>query len=271
MFAIILVVAMNTTNDINVFQTIGLSDNEISVFKGHLKYGSCAAAEMARYLNLDKSSTYRAAEELHKKRLLTKDNKIRGTKYTAANPDILTELYDEKLAELNTQRSGLDSIVEMLKETTKYSNTSVSTRIFRGLSGQKESMELTLNSMKKGQTMKDFFSLKNPIYQSAEYDEFVLEYIERRIKKGVRVDFITYEHEFLDKKWMSLDPDRLKRIRLFPGEWKADTGLRVAGEYVSLTTHKDGESVIILIKDAIIARVIEQMYDFIWDKSIIPS
>ena len=249
--------------------TIGLTKNEADVYLTFLKHKQKTAAEIARILHMDKSSCYRAVEDLVRKGLLLTVPKKRGTTHTAVSPEVLKELYHQKIFALKTQESELDRLVKQLltqDENRRNTFIKVETGIEAIRDGMDQNLEAAIHSDKM---IKEFYRLSFPYFQDAEHAKWVNEFLKRRVAAGVSIRQIV---DFADVSTfdpiMKTDKKLLKEIHLMPPEMKGLYGVRVSGDITNIISFdKDKNYIDITIKDTYVTLLMNSLFDFMWEHS----
>lgn len=252
-----------------ILNQIGLTQNESAVYLVLLKYTQKTAAEIARLLAMDKSSCYRAVESLVSQGLLITIPKKRGTTHSAVSPEVLKELYHQKLIALKHQESELDRFVsQLLKQDESKRNTfiKVETGIEAIRNGMDQNLGAALNSTK---LIKEFYRLSFPYFQDKEHTKWVNEFAKRRISSGVSIRQIV---DFADLKLfdpiMKTDKKLLKEIHLMPKEMKGLYGVRISGDITHIISFDKQQNYIdITIKDTYVALLMNSLFDFMWERS----
>ncbi len=155
----------------NILQKLNLSENESALYLGLLRNGEQTAAEAARLLFMDKSSAYRAAENLFKQGLLIKNEKARGTIYAAQSPDTLKTLLNAKKNELTAIEGSLGDLINNLKEQALSSRDTI-VRVEKGYDAHIRLMELSLHENPK-KLIREFWTLDNPLFRLPYYSRYI--------------------------------------------------------------------------------------------------
>ncbi len=255
---------MNTT-----LHTLGLTENESAIYLAFLKDGAKTAAEIARMLHMDKSSCYRAVEALISKGLLITTPKKRNTTHTAVSPEVLKEIYHQKMIELKNQESHLDSFVQsLIKENESQRSTfiKVNTGIEAIRNGMDQNLEAAFQSNKM---IKEFYRLSFPYFQDKDHAKWVNEFAKRRIKAGVSIrQIVDFAGLDVFAPIMKSDKRLLKEIHLMPKEMRGMYGLRISGDVIHIISFDKNENYIdITIKDTYVALLINSLFDFMWERS----
>ncbi|PIY71672.1 hypothetical protein COY87_04930 [Candidatus Roizmanbacteria bacterium CG_4_10_14_0_8_um_filter_33_9] len=253
----------------SILTQLGLTTNESTVYLTYLKYKEKTAAEIARIIHMDKSSCYRAVKSLVEKGLLITVPRLRGTTHTAASPDVLKELLQNKKNELRTQENQLNDFVQkLIKDTEKKRSTYI--KVEQGIQAIRDQMNRNLEAaVSSNKIIKELYRLSFPYFKDKEHVEWVNEFARRRIKAGVSIKQIV---DFADKQVfapiMKSDKKLLKEIRLMPKEMRGLYGLRISGDIANITSFDEKENyIVITIKDTYVALLLNSMFDFIWERS----
>ncbi len=247
----------------NSIGALGLTENEFSVYSAFLKYGESSAAKIARIIKMDKSSTYRATENLERLGLLIKDYKDRGTTYKAASPDVLTDLYTSK-------KSQIDLIVEDLKKQSVSSTRSTYITIENGIGSLQFRLNESLDSKEK--LIREKFSNRFRHFSDQEHVKFINNFAKARTEKGIKIiqlEDTDWSPEGPFKKIMTEKQKYLKEVKRLPTDAKfGENSLRIWDDTVNIISEDEsGEFIIITIKDKLVVRLMKDMYDFMWNRS----
>ncbi len=242
---------------------IGITENEFSVYSAYLKYGESSAAEIARKIKMDKSSAYRAVENLEKLGLLIKDFKNRGTTYHAASPDVLKELYTSK-------KTQIDILVDELKKQNISNERSTYITVEKGLGSLQFRMTESLDS--KDKLIREKFSDKFRYYDDQSHVNFIKSFAKQRTSRNIKI--IQLE----DSDWKPNGPFKeimtetekyLKQVKRLPDDARlGENSLRIWDDTINIISEDElGEFIIITIKDKFVVRLMKDMYDFMWNRS----
>lgn len=252
-----------------ILETLGLTQNESAVYLTFLKHKQKTAAEIARILHMDKSSSYRAVEALVAKGLLLTIPRKRGTTHTAVSPDVLKELYHQKIGEFKGRESELDRFVaQLLKQDESRRSTFI--KVETGIEAIRNGMEQNLEAAMHSQKMiKEFYRLSFPYFQDEEHAKWVNDFAKRRITAGISIRQIV---DFADLKIfdpiMKTDKKLLKEIHLMPAEMKGLYGVRISGDITHIISFdKDQNYIDITIKDTYVTLLMDSLFDFMWEHS----
>jgi len=259
---------MDTTN-LAILEELGLTPNEIEAYLGFLRYGKKTAAELARFVQMDKSSTYRAVESLEDLGLLMRHPQKRGTTYIASNPEHLKQLYKSKLAEVKSQGKVLSTFINELQKEHHTSKRSTFIRVERGIKAWETRMDEALSSKEK--LIREQFRTDHRFFEDREHVRFVINHAKRRARNDVRLMQLEY---FEDPKWGIFEDVMYqhklykKEVRIIPEEIDENTSFRIWDDTMNIVSFDDNdEFIVVTIKDKFISRLFKKMYDFIWRRS----
>lgn len=252
-----------------LFQTLGLTHNESDIYLTFLKHKQKTAAEIARILHMDKSSCYRAVDALVERGLLLTIPRKRGTTHTAVSPDVLKELYNQRINELKSQGTELDRFVaQLLKQDESRRSTFI--KVETGIEAIRNGMEQNLDAAESSNKMiKEFYRLSFPYFRDKEHAKWVNDFAKRRIASGVSISQIV---DFADLKIfepiMKTDKKLLKEIHLMPKEMKGLYGVRISGDITHIISFDQKQNYIdITIKDTYVTLLMNSLFDFMWEHS----
>jgi sugar-specific transcriptional regulator TrmB len=253
----------------DILQKIGLTENETQVYISLLKAGNKTAAEIARDLSLDKSSTYRACENLTKLGLIISSPKLRGTTYLAQNPNALHEVYQRQMKKFESLGSQLNETISELQKTARGDSRNVQLRTEYGLEAVRKVMVESLNN--KDKIIREWQQTGKNYYRNKDQVAYILDFAAKRIKAGIQIRQLESDQSFKDdgyKGIMATDKKLLKEIRMMPGGFNDKNTLRIWEDTVNIISFDDNDDfVVVTIKDKYIALLIRNLFDFVWNKS----
>jgi sugar-specific transcriptional regulator TrmB len=244
---------------------LGLTDNEIQIYLAFLDSGEKTAAEIARKIKLDKSSTYRAVDSLNRKGLLIINPRSKGTTFEASNLEVLNDLVMQKKHEISLQEKSISNFVQNLKAKTPGQRNTYIT-IEKGIDSLLKAMDESLNSQEK--LIREKFKLDEKIFQDERYSHYVNNYyVYERIKRGINIremDKIVDEHPF--KEIMRTDETLLKEVRVLPKSLQDDNSFRIYDDTILIISYDEsGDFIAVKIRDKFVAGLLKNMFDYIWE------
>lgn len=245
------------------FELLGLTENDFLVYSAFLKHGEMSAAALSRKISMDKSSTYRASENLEKNGLLIKISGKKEISYQPANPDVLAELFASK-------RSQIDVLVDELKKESQSNERSTYITVEKGLPALQFRMTESLGSKEK--VIWEKFSDKFRYFDDKNHVKFVVNYAKERVKKGIKIMVLEENDWKADNRFEDVMIDTkkyLKQIRRMPPDAQmAENSLRIWDNTINIISEDENrEFIIVTIKDRFLVNLMKEMFNFIWNRS----
>lgn len=260
---------MSLPNNHPILQELGLTENEAQVYLAFLANPDVTAASIARKLDMDKSSCYRAVESLTDRQLLLVSPKKRGSTYQAVDPRQLRNLLSSKRQEIELQSRTLDAYVDrLLRDHDLPDSYKTNVRIERGEQAVKKMMLDRLES--EPSMIRETWMSGNPIISSPEYESFVRAYAKVRIKKGIFLKGLYDEPKQspMYPELLKSSNEYLKEVRLWPSqELTGNKSFTIYSEKVSFLTYREDDIVVITIHEPLLAELMREMFDYIWKRS----
>ena len=252
-----------------ILKQLGLTENESKVYLAYLKHEQKTAAEIARSLHIDKSSCYRAVENLIEKGLLLTIPRRRGSTHTSASPEVLKELLNIKKHELVKEEDMLNDFVKkLLKETGSKRTTFI--KVEKGIQAIRDSMDVSLKAaVESNKIIKERYRLEYQYFKDKEHVAWVNNFARRRIRAGVSIrQMVNFAGQDVFAPIMKTDKSLLKEIRLTPTDMKDMHGLRLSGDTaVIISFDEKNDYIVITIKDKFVKELMEGLFDFVWERS----
>ncbi len=248
---------------------LGLTDNEARIYIGLLKTGQKTAAYLARELGMDKSSCYRAVDNLVKKNLLIPNIKVRGTTYSAADPSVIKNIFEDRKNLFSAQEKMIDVFINKLSKNIEQKRDTF-IKVESGIQALRNAMNKTLEDAINGNmTIKERYRLDSPYFRDKDHVNWVMDFTKRRIKAGVSIkQIVNFAGQDVFAPIMKTSKALLKEIRLMPDKMKDTNGFRVTDNLVYITSiDKNGGFIVITIKDKYVANMFNAMFDFVWENS----
>ena len=251
------------------YELLGLSLNEKKLYEAILIHPDKTAAEIARVLKMDKSSAYRAAENLLQKRLLISSPKIRGTTLRSSSPEYLIKLYQQKIEEFNSNKGLIENYIRNLKSQTLSLNRETFIRVEYG--GEALRKCLLESEQSKEKLIVEIVLSQHRLYQKNRMINFVINHAKRRSSSGIYIKQLersTYFENAPYKEIMVNTKKYLKEIRILPPEYNDKNSVRIWDNTVNIfSSDEKGDLIVITITDKYVTRSMKTMFDFIWDRS----
>src|SRR3989344_1812727 len=165
--------------DISILEDIGLTGSEIKVFLTLLELGSSTAGNVVGKSGLQNAVVHRAFHSLIEKGLITYVFEGKIKQYQSIEPKLLLNFIDEKKQKLEKLLPELEAKRKLQKEKPK-------ARIFQGIRGVKELLNLMLDS-----NSKEYLAYGGPQKAHELLEDFFWESFHRkRISKKIKAKLI---------------------------------------------------------------------------------
>lgn len=252
----------NFTTSISI-KSLGLTENDFTVYSSFLKHGEMSAAELSRKIKMDKSSAYRAVENLTHLGLLIKISKNNISVYQASSPEVMKEIY-------TSRKTQLDLLIEGLKNENASSTRATFMTIEKGLDSLRFRMDESLDSKEK--FIREKFNDKFRFFEDPEHVKYVIKYAKERVRRGIKIIQLEESDWAVDNRFEDVMVDTkkyLKEIKRLPMDAKlGENSLRIWDDTINIIS-EDGsnEFIVITIKDKFVVKLMKDMFDFMWNRS----
>ncbi len=243
-------------------ESIGLSKNEITLYLALLKSGPTTTTPLIRSSGIPPSKTYEVLDRLISKGLASYVKKSNKKYYQASNPEFLKTIIHEKKHELNNKERALKSLIPQLKQLQKSPESTINIEIFEGIRGLKMVYEKIYDTLTLGETQ---YIIGAPKLINEKMEGFLLDWHERRIKKGIGCKYIynsnarKYGHVRSKMKY--------SEVRYLPEEIITPLWIEIFGNTVSIGHIKNTGAVMFLIEDKEIAKGYKEYFNVLWKTS----
>ena len=219
---------------------IGLSRREAKVYLAALELGGVNISQIAKYINFERANLYPIVGRLVNQKFLEISFSGKRKVYKAVNPKYFLKIINKKKKELT---KSLPVLMDLYQKTPHIPDI----RYFEYASGIKRIMEETLEMPKNSEILA--YSSVDKAYKYLQ--EFVSDYLEKRVKKKIRVRMIT-EDTSLAQKQIKKDRQELRESRLvlkkdYPTGFNNE--INIFGDKIAIISYKQMMGVIIESKD----------------------
>ena len=244
-----------------VFKELGLTDAETKVYLALMKIGSNSVGAIVDESRVSRSKIYHVLDKLQKKALVTSILKGRTTYYNATHPQKILTYIEYKKDQLKKTEREAKEIIPSLETMQKFAGFKDEAEVYRGLEGLKAARDLSLEVLKKGETIRVFGSDKT---SQDTMPAFWEEYHKKRIKLGIKGKYLMKENsrKHIDKIKRKIP---LMRIKYTPVT--APVYIDIFGEYVVTSVVVPGYYVAFLIRNQYIADYYKEWFDQLWKDS----
>jgi len=246
------------------FKNLGLSRNEMEVYSFLLRRGPSFGADVYKLSKMDKSSVYRALNNLMKSGLIYSTGETKNQKFVAFPVDVLFSKYAKKKEEFEQTEQALKSFVENIESYVAKNYKKTNVKVFEGEQGYKDFLEERLAD--GVDEILQLAPLKKRISVISDFYEYIDEHIKKRVKKNIPIKVMfdaTVQTDHLDRT----RPEILKEARQIPESLRISASLHIFGDKVGVFSEKSGSFIAIVIDDPLIADLMRAMFYFIWERA----
>jgi len=246
------------------FEQIGLTKNEVTIYKYLLRKGMSAGRQIYEENSLDKSSSYRAISELQEKGLVYAIGETRNQKFAAHSGEAVVALYNKVQLELDTAKKGITSFLDDVSKYAKEHYKSSRISLYEGAAGYKlfysQRLQGAVNEIKQ------FGPWAEQSKIIPDYYDFMGGFIKKRVERGIKLKAL-YDNSVVPDRFGKSEDSLLKEVRKLDTDMRLRAMLVIHGDSVSINTKEDGKFLGLVIKDRLISDLLEKMFDYMWDKA----
>lgn len=100
--------------------TLGLTNNEVLVLEKLYSYGVLTALELSDCTEIGKNTVLYVLKQLESKNLVQKRTRNNSFLFQARSPEVIMEMFEDKLRVLNEKRDDVKKLVTKFKESQNY-------------------------------------------------------------------------------------------------------------------------------------------------------
>jgi sugar-specific transcriptional regulator TrmB len=221
-------------------RALGLSDKEIKIYLANLQLGTSLVQDIAKYANLNRTSTYDILSSLEKQGYVSYVIKSGKRYYQATHPDKLIELIKEKEILVKKALPELRAIKEtIIKKPT--------VEVYTGKEGLKSIFEDILRANK------DFVCIASKIHLSKLFQFYFPYFVERRIKQGIKVKLISDDIPY----------DKKANYKIIKKQFK--TAIWVYSDKIAMISLEEKEPIGIIIQEKNFVDTYRLIFDMLWE------
>ena len=215
--------------DEKVFEDVGLTHNEVLVWKALLKLGSSTAGPLTRESGLHRSRVYEAVERLVDKGLVGWRVESNRKKFYAQNPEVVLEYLHEKEKKVAEQ-------IPFLKALQSDAVEQQEAVVYDGYKGLKNMFENSINVTPKGGEILVFGARSGQDDSPETWTSFFVQLNKKRIAKKVKYRLI-WNEDLRDtemvKHWQS---SKFTEARFL--KQKTPAGVNIHGDTIAIILWK---------------------------------
>jgi hypothetical protein len=149
-----------------------------------------------------------------------------------------------------------------VQELSKYLTGGQNVQVFHGIDGYVAPILLRLEC--KNKVVKQMINAEEVAKFHALTSEFIKKQISTRAQRGITIKNLIREDDTKFPIELS-DKATLKETRVLPKDFEINSIIAIFDDYVTLTNLDTENCMGIIVKDALIAKTVESMYDNLWN------
>jgi sugar-specific transcriptional regulator TrmB len=237
--------------------TLGLSPAERTAYQTLITHGPMAPPQLAKAGGLTRVNGYAALRGLAQKGLAKEKAVNKRQVYLPEPPTKLQELAHQKAEAAKAGLESIEAIIPSLMNQFSLVSGQPGVSHYEGLDGIKQVYEDSLRRPHHDESL-----VLRSIYDSKEIEPYILSYIKRRAKLGIKNRMLT---PYFDT---SLDDSALLRERRYlpKDKFSLPTEISIYGDKVSLVSlRKDLIGTVIQSKD--VAQTFRILFELLWSQA----
>lgn len=249
--------------------TFGLSLSESEVFEYLLQYGSVKAVDLRKNLHLDRAPCYRTLSDLESKNLVVIKGSLRKQIVDLQDIISIKDALNIKKKEIEQAQVSLSALQANMKELRDNRYHKDNVEIFSGSEAYLESMLCVIKG--GGKIFRDITPDSRFVYEmaggEAKYRKIIREFKAQRIKLNIAIRILFDNQAKNIDELSATNPVDLKESRVFGGNLKLDCYLNTCGSRSLFYTKDASGTWGIVLKDPLIANLLNSLFDVIWNLS----
>jgi sugar-specific transcriptional regulator TrmB len=188
-----------------LLESIGFSSNEVQTYIALLQLGPASIRQVAAKSSINRGTTYECLKQLTDKRLVHFNQKGERRKYTAAHPDIIYDLLEDRRRELILMQDQARNVVPQIVSLGNPLEGQPTVRFYEDDEGVVAILKDVLSTMakEKNKTYHVYSSRSLRHYIYRRFPNFT----RQRIKAGINVQVLAIGIggdmvELSDRKWL---------------------------------------------------------------------
>jgi sugar-specific transcriptional regulator TrmB len=245
-----------------IFIKFGLKREHSDVYSALLEFGSMPAGNLAKRLNVPRSTLYGLLNELVENGLVMQNQKENVKLWQAVAPEKIKNLINDKIYSLENTRVNFDAIFEDLKKMQKTDFVCPKFNYFEG----KEEMKIMMKDVLLYDNLET--ELCWPVKEIINVlgEEFLFEFNKKRIRNQIYIRVIWPQEKTSDvEKNIFLAPGKevLREVRLAPEEVDFSMGYWAYGNKVMYMSSK-AENFGFIIESKEMRQLVKTQFEVLW-------
>jgi HTH-type transcriptional regulator, sugar sensing transcriptional regulator len=237
---------------LTTLQQIGLNEKQARIYLACLELGETTIKEMAKKAELKRTTIYDLIDEMVNLGYIKLTAEGKKKKYLAANPDELQII-------VKRREALLTQIMPMLSSMSNVTGAKPKIWFYNGVDGLKE---VYSDSLKYSG---EILAIGGEDTVKSLGHEWILNYIKKRIRKGIHVRGIVAKSEFVEKEYVAKDQEQFRASKLIDSKrYPFPVEINIYGyQRVNFVSARDQMAVI--IESAEIYQAMKSFFELLWD------
>ncbi len=242
-------------------QYLGLSKEQIIIYKILLEYGALPASVVARHAKISRVITYRILDQLVHLQLVEKTDSHKGiARFSPNNPEMLAQLVEQKKRDITTIERAYHDAVQELKPLYNLITYKPGVKYYEGIAGIEKVLDDTLTTEEEILTYVDLEIVQK------YFKEVNDAHVKKREKFTISKKVLALDNEFSRKRFVEIkknDPHYFEvtetKVITSPIN-KIYAALQLYDNKVGIITVSDENLIGIIIEDERIANLFKSMF-----------
>lgn len=245
-----------------IFQKLALKPEHSDVYLALLEGGMMPAGNLAKRLNIPRSTLYGLLEELARAGIVLQNEKENVKLWQAVDPEKIKIILNEKINALEKTRGSFDAILEDLKKSQKTDFVSPKYNYFEG----KEEMRIMLKDVLLYDDLETelCWPVKDMIKVLGE--DYLFEFNKKRVRNGISIRVIWPQEKTSDvEKNIFLAPGKevLREVRLAPAGIDFSMGYWAYANKVMFMSSK-AENFGFIVESKELRQLLKTQFEILW-------
>lgn len=235
-------------------ETLGLTSKEAAIYLVLLEKGNSSVMAISEHSGIKRPTCYLVLDDLVKKGFVARMPVGRRTVFSAEHPVKVLRRAEHSLALARNIIPGLQEIMTKSGEKPQL-------KMLTGVSGARIFFEEVIES-------------GHPIYYIASIEdlaqavgqEFLDEYVKKRIEKGIRAYSIRTKSTDVHTDLYKAGPENHREIRYAPDTFEIPFMVFIYGDKVAFVSKKE-EGFGFIVKSVSLSKTMKSMFDVLWAAS----
>lgn len=237
---------------LSVLQQIGLSEKQARIYLASLELGETTIKELAKKSEIKRTTIYDFIDEMVNLGYIKLTAKGKKKKYLAINPEELQLI-------IKKRETLLAQVMPLLNSMSNVSGAKPKIWFYEGVEALKE---VYSDSLKYSG---EILAIGGETAVNALGNDWVLNYIKKRIKKGIHVRGIVAKSELIEKKYTSKDQEQYRTSKLVDSKkYPLPIEINIYGHQriFLISTH---DQIGVIIESEKIYQTMKSFFELLWD------